>query len=315
MQADRTQVVLTTETPAVRTRDIASAPQDREGILRQTLRLYREHFNVFIGTFLIPATAHFLWVELQRLQNHLRHPGWPQEGIILDPVHGNSVYSIALVLTCIGALVYLALFGPAIAAVYRVVSARIDPDPALGAQAAIQQPRFRALKVHLLATLRAWAVFLFALAGFVVVAATILESASEVGFDLWYLLLAIAIFVGFPVGVWMSVRTVLAVPAAICEFLRGSEACERSVLLTRGIRLRILGVLGLAAGLRWILGLAANVLFGMLARKYPAAATAEAFVMIPLLSFVLDLGIGPLFGIPIVLFYRRQARETVATAQ
>ncbi|MGA2569409.1 MAG: hypothetical protein ABSF23_02725 [Terracidiphilus sp.] len=302
------------ETTVARTQEEASAALGRGGILRQSLRFYRSHFRVFVGTFLVPATAHFVWIELQRLLNHWRHPDWPQEGIIFRPDLGSSIYFMSLVLTCAGALVYLAFSGPAIAAASDAVSALSDPGSAQAARAAVRRPWFRALNVQLLATLLAWWPFLAALAGAVVVGFTILSSAGDLGIGLWYLLLIVAFFVGVPAGIWMSARSVLAVPAALHEFRRAGASIKRGVRLTKGIRLRILAVLGLAAGLRWILGFAANVLLGAFARAHPATSTVEAFVLIPSWSFALDLGAGPLFGIPIALFYRRQAHEPVAAA-
>jgi len=300
------------ETPAAEPIQNAAEMPDHGGILRQSWRLYRSHFRVFLWSFVTPAAAHCLWILLQRTINHLRHPGWPQEGILFAPDLGSSIYALTLELTCIGALVYLFFAGPAIAAAAAAIASLCGRGSTQTAPATPRRPRLRFAMVQMAAAFLAWWPFLAALGGSIAVSFTILLSRSEAALDLWYLLLAIAFFAGVPAGAWMSVRYALAVPAMFSESLGTSAAIKRSLQLTKGIRLRIAGVFFVVAGLRWILGFTANVSLGAFARTHPAAATTEAFVLIPLLAFALDLLIGPLFGIPIALFYRRQARAPAA---
>jgi hypothetical protein len=289
--------------------DVSKAAKD-EGVLRQTLHLYRRHFSKFVWTFTAPAAAHCAWIEGQRLLNHARHPTWPQEGIVFAPDLGSSIYFLTLVLTCAGALVFLVFAGPAIAAVCSAISAIGDYGASELRPAVVRQSWFRFLNLQLATVLLAWWPFIVAMAAAIVVASTILASAPAVGFDLWYLLLAIAAFAGAPIGVWMTVRYAVAVPAMFWEGLGIDLAIKRSERLTKGVTLRILAVLALAAGARWLLGFAANVSLGAFARAVPAAATVEAFVLIPLLAFALDLLIGPLLGIAVALFYRERALES-----
>jgi hypothetical protein len=284
----------------------AQVTTESEGALRHVLQIYRRHFSTFIWTFLAPAAAHSVWIVLQRTLNHIRRPEWPQEGIVFAADLGSSIYFLTLVFTCAGALVYYIFCGPAIAAASAAFATLPETDSAQRLPKPLQKAWLVSLKLQIVTMLRAWWPFIVALAGSVIVAYTLLGKAGAVGVDLWYLLVAIAAFVGFPVGVWISVRLSLSIPAILFEFLGIGPALERSVQLTKGIRWKILASFALFAGLRWFLGLTANVGLGLLARAQPAVAAVEAFVLIPLLAFVFDLLIGPLFGIAIVVLFGRQ---------
>jgi hypothetical protein len=282
------------------------------GILLESVRLYWRNLPAFVGAFVLPAMGRLLWMIYQRGITHHRYPDWPQAGIVVNADWGLSIYSPTIYLTYAGMLVYFILAGPALAAVTGMVR-----DVSGGMCPRLEGPflvlrRSRAIALQLVCVVCAWGVFAAGLLGTIFVTAPRLGSSTDPGGALliWYAGLAFTFLVGGPVGIWLSLRYVLAVPTISIERLSPVAALHRSVLLTRGIKARLLAVLALVGGIRWVSGLTAAWFFGLIAHAHPAAATVVTFLLIPLALFVLDMLFGALGGVIVARQYiKRTAPE------
>jgi hypothetical protein len=289
-------------------------------LLRSCLRLYRANFRAYLAVFIVPAAGHLLWMLLERGINHLRHPDWPQEAIVFNSDWGSSIYWVTLALNFAGAIVFLILAAPSVAASTVAVSGISDFEMAKGLRP-LQGwlGSMRLLKVQLVASAYAWGILLAAMAASSAFAGKLLgpTASASAGPLIWYGLVVLALPVGVPVGVWMTVRYALAVPAAAMENLSVRSALRRSVQLVKGVRWRLCAALLGIIALRMMLGIGVDSPIRTLSAPHPAIATAATVVLVPVLLAVLDALVGPLFGIALALLYcdrRQKAPEAEAYA-
>jgi hypothetical protein len=268
-------------------------------LLKQSIGLYRSNFLLFLGIFAFPALGHLCWIIAQRGLNHLRHPDWPQQAIVIRADWGLSIYSVNLVLTCLGACAYYVLAGLSLAAATGAVFKQSRPEPALirGDFPGKRPHWFRFQSLQFVSAVRVWGI-LVAMMGTIVFGADVLDRFAA-GMTIWYGIVGLTLVAAVPFGLWMHVRFAMAVPVSFIENLPIGAALDRSVQLTKGRRARIFAVVALVGGLRWILGIAGSLLAHAHIRSGPMAAVGS-----PLLSFVLDALIGPVYGIAMVLLYR-----------
>jgi hypothetical protein len=269
------------------------------------------------GTFILPAFGRLLWDLIQRSATHLRNPDWPQEGILLGADWGLTINWSTLLLTYLGLLVYYILAGVALAATTSAVSALLlgQPSGIIRSYAESRPQWLRCLWLQLVSALYAWGAFLAGVIATVLFGATALASNRfhSAGPLIWYALMGFAFLVGAPFGLWMHIRYALAVPASCLESLRVNASLKRSAELSKGYRKRILGGILLLGGLRWIVEIALDWLFHFLSRAHVGSMPITATAAFPLVSFMLDALLGPIYGITIALIYYQIAAETTPT--
>lgn len=288
------------------------SPVTIRGILGQCFMLYRLRFGSLLAFFLLPALGRFAWMLAQRALVHRLHPQWPQPGITVNAVWGLSIYWSTLALTCAGLAVYFVLAGPALA-----MSARSVLRSRRGASGSVWAAglALRSIWMQLLSLVHAWGIFAAGLLGTFLVGATFLVTNPDRAFPVWYALAVLTFMVGIPVGIWLTVRNFLVIPAASSERLKPHAAFSRSAMLTRGIRLRLSAVVLAILSLRWILGFVAIWLLSHFAIAYPDASNLTTFLLFPLAICTLDGLCGPLWGIATAcVFANRIGAEVLCNA-
>jgi len=258
-------------------------------ILAQSFGLYRAHFGSLFAVFLLPVLGRFVWMVAQRGLVHRLHPDWPQTGITVNADWGLSIYWSTLVLTSAGLAVYFILAGPALA-----LSGQIVSHSRLGAVVAGLLPR--SAWIQFLSLVRAWWIFACCLLGTFLIGGTFLVTNPDRAFSVWYVLAALTFLVGIPLGIWLSLRSFLMIPAASNEGLKPGALIARSAALTSGIRFKLFAAILVILGLRRALALLAQWSLSHFAVAYPDASSLVTFVLFPLAICALDALCGPLWG-------------------
>jgi len=263
------------------------------------VRLYLSHFRLFVALSILRALAHLLCNDAQDAFIRHRHPDWPEQGVVLNASWGLNLYWSTISLTVAGLLVWYLVSAISLAAVTDGVRSLQSDQPVSirGVLAAVRR-RWRAyMGLQIATVLYAWGPFLgiFLLAN--VYADVVLASKAATDTDLlvWYSLTILAFLVAAPFGLWMHLRYALAVPASHLEGLGIRNSLQCSVRWTRGRRGRIFAVVLLIGGLRWLLSVLAGWALILIARAHPATTNMAVPAAFPLVSFLLDALLCPLY--------------------
>ncbi|MGA9672014.1 MAG: hypothetical protein WBQ94_22575 [Terracidiphilus sp.] len=284
-------------------------------LLVRSFRLCRANFFAFAAASMVPAIGRLCWNLVRSTIAIHRHPEWPQGGVTVNSDWGLNIYSTNLALTIVGLLLFYILGGIALSSTAGVVSA-MSPSEAVGMKPAYARTRahwFRCLKVQLVATIYVWGAFLAGSLSAFVFGATALASnqVGDAGLAIWYALIAFALFVGVPVGIVMHMRYAMAVPVSVMERLAVDPSLRRCAQLSRGTGMRLLELLAVTGGLRFVLGVVSGWSLHLLTGTHPLIAVLS-FVVIPsIASFLLDALLFPFYCIGITLLYFN-AHEKVA---
>lgn len=206
-----------------------------------------------------------------------------------------SVLSGVLVATAVLALVGVFIVLPlAEAATTRAVSDRyLDRDTSLGASYAAAFRRLGPLVVQSL-------ILLAGAIGFTVFAVLVLVALVAVGGVAAAVLGVLALLALAAYGVFLYVRTSLAVPAVVLEGVSGWGGLVRSWRLTRGVGWRILGI-------RLLLILITAIIGGILSTLITLAGTSldanGQFILNQVASAIVAVFIGPVTYIAVTLLY------------
>ena len=276
-------------------------------ILKQGIHLYRNDFRFLTTLFLTPAIARCLWTVAQFAFTRYRHPDWPVAGVLINSDWGLSLYWYSIVLTWGGWFLYGILMGPGLAAASRGALNLV----LLGSDSSTSAPAvrtfLRSVRIQFSCVLRAWSVFILGLLATLFVGATLLASNTDAALLLWYALIVLSFGAGLPIGIRLSLRYALTVPAAVNEKFHLVDAIARSSQMTRGSGLPLLRALSSILFARLALGIASACALGLLSQSLPAAAPGATFVLLPLARCALDAISGPLLGATLASFYAQKA--------
>lgn len=280
----------------------------KSSTIQKAMRLYRTNFVAVTTAFLLPALGRYAWTLGQNAITHHRHPNWPLAGIILNGDSGLNLYWSTIELSCVGFLVYFILAGPSLASATRFALKQERGENG-NVRARWKISFVRIVSVQSLCAIRAWSIFIAGMLATMFVGSTFLASDPDRAILVWYALVAVTFLGGLPIGIWLSLRYSLAVPAAATERSGVNPALTRSAQLTRGIKARLFLLLSLLLAARWILGLIGGLLITSLLLTNRGTGEISNYLLGPLVACILDIVLGSLWGVVIAYAY---AEETSA---
>jgi hypothetical protein len=268
-------------------------------ILDRTAQLYRSRFLLFAGISAFPAAVPLIVGLATVVLTRYVLPGRANQ---------NAAIFVTVAGVVLGALIYAMLLGVSLAANNRAVSdLYLDQPASIGSAYRQVKPHwFRYIWLMFVATLYAWApaVFLFAAAVGVAMVPALSPGVTAAG--AMALVPAGSLFLFLPLGIWMTLRYSLAVPASIFEDLRIHASLKRSVFLTKKGRGRIFVMLLLVFVIAIVLNIAVEIPFMIVTSLFGQASPTVALVALianQLGSFAVNSLLAPVYGIAITLFY------------
>lgn len=274
-------------------------------ILDRTAALYRTHFLLFAGIAMMPPAAVLVWklMELGVVHEFARHHG----ARMANTYVASSLGLMALVIS-------VALTGIAMAAsAYAVSCIQLGSSTDIVASYKnVRQHWFRYLWLIFVAALYSWGptgILIGAL-----FAAAVMQRIQHIGpgsgnfwlVTLVFVVSGLGLLVTVPLGIWMSMRYAVAVPASIFENLGIHASLRRSALLTRSGRFRIFVMFLLVMVVVYVIAIAAQMPFILLAIKSKGVLTIAEQIGSLLVNFIVSTLIGPVYAIAVTLFYYDQ---------
>ncbi len=268
-------------------------------ILDRTFHLYRVRFLLFTGIATVAAAIKLAWQALQTVGMQMllaKHTAPLLRGSLtsLSGLVSIGVTAVALALT--------------LAAITRAVSAIYLGQPT-GIAQAYSQVRghwFRYFRLNLTAFLIACSPVMLALlvvllsVGMAAKAKT-LAAANTIAAI--YGATGLAMMVAVPLAVWLTLRYSLANAACVFESIGVNKALKRSVLLSKGLRGRILLMLVMVLAAESALGVFLLIPTYLLLTRTPGHVPIGVTIYSLVVGFVINSLTMPIYGIGLTLFY------------
>lgn len=266
-------------------------------ILDRTFQIYRAHFALFAGMSALGAAAYLVWATIQTfVQRSLNGHG--------PTLPRYQAVTMSLSFITIG--VELLAFSVVWAAIVHTVAA-IYRGEATGIGLALRRELpswFRLALVTITSLLCPW---LPVIAGVGVLAFLSVRMRSGVGANLGYIgiagLIGLSLLIFIPLGIWLTLRYVLANAVCAYEGARLGQSLRRSVFLGKEMRWRLFLLLLVVGILQYIVAFAVSMPIWVAIGKNPLHPPLWSIIYSLFAGFVASVLTKPIAGIGIALFY------------
>jgi hypothetical protein len=267
-------------------------------LLDRTFQIYRTHFQLFAGMAAVGSACTLVWSAIQIFTQR----GLASHGLSLARIQYVNL-SLQLVAVAIGLIVSSLIWGAmvqAVAAIYRRQEVGIA-----SALRALLPKWFRLAFVTLTAFLVPWVPVI---AGFAVMLVMLgRASAHPRGqnvagtFILGAVGLSFLIFV--PLGIWLSLRYVLANAACAYEGTSWGKSLKRSVLLSKGMRGRLFLLVLVAVVMQMVISAIFSIPMWIPLFRHPQHPPLWTVIYSLIAGFFSGCLTSPVLGIGVALFY------------
>jgi hypothetical protein len=268
-------------------------------ILDRTFQIYRTHFQLFAGLATVGAAFTLVWKTIQVF--------------VLRSMSGHGLLSLRYQIVSgaaqlISIFIALIVFSLVMGAMVQAVSAIYLEQPT-GISLLLRGllPRWlRLVLVTVTAFVIAWTPFVLGIMGtaLTVPLARRLKSVAAANMATTvYGLLGFAFVVFLPLGIWLSLRYVLANSACAYEGTRIRQSLKRSAVLGKGMRWRLFVLLLVAVVMQLVVGVLINIPVWVSLARAPLHPPLWVVIYSLIGNFIVTVLTSPVAGIGVALFY------------